>query len=158
MKATQTIQMPKPGTDVRALKVFVGTWHAEGTSFGDGQNADDPRASAVPWISDETYEWLPGEFYLLHRWDARAGKRHFVGTEIIGHDSVSGYFAQMFDNAGNHPEYRVHREEKVWTFKEAQTRATITVNNRNTMTVNWQWKNGGTRWLALCERIARRIV
>jgi len=32
----------------------------------------------------------------------------------------------------------------VWTFKEPQTRATITVNDRNTMTFNWEWKNSGT--------------
>jgi hypothetical protein len=55
------------GAAHRRLDVFIGRWHAEGTSYGEGQRADAPRASAVPWTSDESYEWLPGGFFVLHR-------------------------------------------------------------------------------------------
>jgi hypothetical protein len=39
---------------LRRLDGFIGRWRAEGTSYGEGQRADAPRASAVPWTSDES--------------------------------------------------------------------------------------------------------
>ena len=60
------------------------------------------RAAGVPWISDESCEWLPGGFFALHRWDAHS----FKGAEIMGYNEAEGgYFTRMFDNAGHHPDY-----------------------------------------------------
>jgi hypothetical protein len=151
--------LPKPGAAHRRLGVFVGKWRAEGESYAEGQRADDPRASAVPWMSEESYEWLPGKFFVLHRWEAMVGTRAFKGTELIGYDEVlGGYFAHIFDNAGNHPEYRVAVDGDVWTFTEPETRATVTVNTGgDSMTFKWEWRNDGSNWLPLCDRIATRI-
>jgi hypothetical protein len=147
--------LPTPGASHRRLDVFVGHWHAEGTSYADGQRADDPRASGVPWISDESYEWLPGGFFVLHRWNARAGEHIFQGTEIIGYDpDAGGYFTRFFDNAGNHPEYQVSVNGDVWTFNEPQTRATVTVGgDGNSMTFKWESRQGDGGWLPLCDRM-----
>ena len=65
MPSTLKPKQPKPTAAHRRLEVFIGDWHAEGTSYGDGQDAADPRASSVPWTSDESYEWLPGSFFVL---------------------------------------------------------------------------------------------
>ncbi len=80
-------KLKQPGSTAahRRLEVFIGHWHAEGTSYGDGQDAADPRAAGVPWTSDETYEWLPGHFFVLHRWDAQMGKHDFKGAENMGY-------------------------------------------------------------------------
>ena len=84
---------PKPTAAHKRLEIFIGNWHAEGTSYGDGQDATDPRASSVPWTSDESYEWLPGSFFVLHRWDAQLGKHEFKGDEVMGYDEAEGgYF------------------------------------------------------------------
>lgn len=131
----------------RALDVFSGRWHAEGTSY----NQDQP----VPWISDETYEWLSGGFFLLHRWHARVGETIFIGTEILGHDQDRGYFSVMFDNSGNHPEYRITRNADEWSFDEPQTRAKVRVTD-NVMHWRWEWKKGGPDWRPLCDRVAKR--
>ena len=77
MSATKAPTRPEIGVAQRRLDVFVGKWHTEGTWFADGQRPDDPRASGVPWASDEHYERLPGGFFLLHQWDALAGTREF---------------------------------------------------------------------------------
>ena len=53
-----TPELPKPTSSHRQLDAFIGKWHAEGSSYADGQRAADPLASAVPWRSDESYEWL----------------------------------------------------------------------------------------------------
>ena len=151
--------VPRPGAAQRRLEVFIGRWHAKGESFADGQRADDPRAFAVPWTSDETYEWLPGGFFVLHRWDAMAGKRVFKGAEIIGYDEAErGYFTRFFDNAGFHPEYTARVDGNTWTFLEASTRATVTVSDDGkSISFRWEWRSGGPDWLPLCDRVATRV-
>ena len=161
MKEETSVPKPpaEPGAAHRRLEVFVGTWHCEGESFAEGQATDDPRASALPWISDETYEWLPGNFFLLHRWQAKAGSRRIEGAEVIGCDeSAGGYFTRFFDNTGNHPEYRVEVEGPIWTFSEPSTRARVTVAaGGQSMRFDWEWKNDGKDWLPLCERTAVKV-
>ncbi len=149
----------KPNAAHRKLDVFVGTWRVEGKSYGEGQQASDPRASAVPWRSEETYEWLPGEFFLLHRWDAKVGKLSFIGTEILGYDEAEGgYFTRFFDNGGNHPNYGAKVAGKVWTFSEASSRAKVTINDTgDRMSFAWEWRNNGGDWLPLCNRVAQKI-
>lgn len=159
MVDTPSAQLPQPSAAHKKLSVFVGKWHAEGQSYAEGQQAASPKASAVPWTSEESYEWLPGRFFLLHRWNAMAGTRAFKGTEIIGYDAArGGYFTRFFDNAGNHPEYRAIIDGNVWTFSEPATRAKVTVRDGGErMTFNWEWRNGGSEWLPLCDRVATRI-
>jgi hypothetical protein len=151
--------LPEPSGAHRRLDVFVGKWRHNGASYADGQRSDDPLASAVPWTGDESYEWLPGGFFLLHRWDAILGTREFKGTEILGYDEAEGvYFTRMFDNAGNHPDYRASVDGDVWTFSESATRATVTVTDRgNGMNVAWQWRKERSDWLPLCDRVATRV-
>ena len=91
MTSTLKPKQPEPTAAHKRLEVFIGDWHAEGTSYGEGQDAADPRAAGVPWTSDESYEWLPGNFFVLHRWEALAGE--FKGAEIMGYDEAEGgYF------------------------------------------------------------------
>ena len=156
MKSRPQPKQPKSSAAHKSLEVFIGTWHAEGTSYGVGQDAANPRAAGVPWTSDESYEWLPGGFFVLHRWDAMAGS--FSGVEIMGYDEADGgYFTRMFDNGGNHPDYRANVDGDVWSFTEPQSRATVTVHDGgDKMTFKWEWKNGGSEWLPLCDRVASR--
>ena len=158
MPSVAKSKQPKPTAAHRRLEVFIGGWHAEGTSYGEGQDAADPRAAGVPWTSDESYEWLPGKFFVLHRWSAMTGKHAFKGAEIIGYDEAkASYFTRLFDNAGHHPEYRASVDSDVWSFKEPQTRATVTVQNGGRkMNFKWEWKSGGSDWLPLCDRVASR--
>ena len=140
------------------LEVLTGHWHAEGTFCGEGQNAAEPPAAGVPRTIDESYEWLPGKFFVLHRWDAMTGEHEFKGTEIIGYDEAkTSYFTRLFDNAGNHPEYRASVDGNVWSLEEPQTRATVKVQDGGgKMSFNWERKNGGKAWLPLCDRFASR--
>ena len=152
-------QLPEPSAEHRLLEAFIGKWRTEGTSYADGQQAKDPLASGVVWTSEESYEWLPGGFFVLHRWEAMAGEQVFKGAEILGYDKAQGgYFTRFFDNAGNHPEYRVQLKGNAWTFAESTSRATVTVSHDgNSMDFNWEWRNDGSDWLPLCHRIATRI-
>jgi hypothetical protein len=84
MTSTPKPKQPKPSAAHKRLEVFIGAWNAEGTSYGDGQDAADPRAAGVLWTSDESYEWLPGGFFeptersrlrtmALSRWENEGG-------------------------------------------------------------------------------------
>ena len=144
----------------RQLDVFVGKWRARGESYGGpGQSPADPRANPAVWTSEETYEWLPGGFFMLHRWDAQIGTRAFKGTEIIGYDEAEGgFFTRMFDNAGNHPEYVATVSGNTWTFSEPSTRAVVSLSgDGNRMELRWEWREGDGEWLPLCDRTANRV-
>jgi hypothetical protein len=144
--------------ELKKLQVFIGKWHAEGKSYADRQDKNNPYASAVPWMSDETYEWLPGNFFVLHKWNAMAGDREFIGTEIIGYNkSEKKFFTNFFDNAGFHPIYEATLEGNIWNFSEENTKARVTLTYKDTILFNWEWRNEGSDWLPLCDRVARRV-
>jgi hypothetical protein len=144
--------------ELNKLNVFIGSWHAEGTSYGEGQDVNNPEASGVRWVSDETYEWLPGNFFVLHKWDAKTGSSLFIGTEIIGYDETEKqFYSYFFDDSGNHPIYTGTVENNQWNFFEKDTKAKITINSDDTITFNWEWKHDGSDWLPLCNRIAKKI-
>ncbi|MBC8084850.1 MAG: DUF1579 family protein [Hymenobacter sp.] len=158
MTKRNPLSPPVPGPQHRALDVFVGKWHAEGTSYGEGQVQEMPYSAAVPWSSEETYAWLEGGFFLEHRWDARAGERVFKGLEIMGWDEAKGeYFTRFFDNSGYCPSYRVGRDGDTWTFTGAAQRATVVVSGAgNSMTFHWEWQQAQGPWLPLCDRTATK--
>lgn len=144
---------------LKKLDVFIGKWHAEGQSYAEGQQKDNPLASAVPWISDESYEWLAGNFFILHTWDAKLGDSVFIGTEIIGYDEKEGgFFTRFFDNGGFHPDYKATVNGNVWNFTAASSRAKVTVDDdKNKMFFKWEWRKEENDWLPLCDRVATRI-
>jgi hypothetical protein len=157
MVQAQTVQAPDRAARLRALDVFVGDWHAEGTSFAHDPDTTDARANPVRWRSDEHYEWLAGGAFLLHRWQADVGGQAFIGTELIGYDEAEGgYFSAMFDNAGNHPRYRLEVRDRRWIVDGDATRATIEFGGRDRMAFHWEFKNRDGRWLPLCDRVAVR--
>jgi hypothetical protein len=165
MSVLTTISDAAVGAELQELDFFVGHWHAEGTSFGAERPGTDPRVHGVPWVSDESYVWLPGGYFLMHRWHEHGTEHAFVGTEILGFNPPGfqaglagrgGYFSELFDNRGHHLHYTVHKVGNVWTFDEATTRAIVTVHDRDTVTFNWEWKYNGAVWLPLCDRLARR--
>lgn len=159
MPKTSGTTSPKPTAAHKLLDVFVGKWRVEGHSFAEGQKADDPRASAVSWVGEDTYEWLPGNFFLQHKGHAQLGTHTLISAEIIGHDKAKGgYFSHMFENAGFHPEYQGAVDGNIWSFSEASSRSRLVFSDVNRkLKIDWEWRNGGKDWLPLCDLAATRI-
>ena len=82
-----TSDAPRRGPEHDALAAFIGEWHAEGESYAIAQSKTDPRGSVERWVSDETFEWLPGKFFVLQRWKAMTGENAFDGLAVIGYDA-----------------------------------------------------------------------
>lgn len=89
-------QPPRPDPGHRRLDAFVGTWHTE------GELKARSSGPAVKFHATDTCEWLPGGFFLVHRWDAHMPDGEFKGVEIIGYDASSQtYPMHAFDSWGN---------------------------------------------------------
>ncbi len=81
------------------LAVFLGDWHAEGTSYGgDEQSSNHPHAGATPWNSIHSARWHSGEYFVVQ--DERANGP-FDTLSVMGWDTEAGrYFARSIENHG----------------------------------------------------------
>lgn len=148
-----------PSAEHKRLGVFVGKWDVEGQSYAEGQSNESLQVSSVKMKFVETCEWQPGGFFLVNRWDGLVGDAEFNGMEVLGYDTESrSYVSRFFDNAGNAPTYQVTVSDKVWTYTgEAQCATFGFSDDGNTLTIHWDWKkNGGAKWLPLCDLTASK--
>lgn len=156
MKATSSGGLDaanRPGhrTSAMRLGTLAGRWHVE------GEVERNENAAGSHWTSEEHAEWLPGECFLVHRWDARVGEGNFQGMAVFGCDAHDGYFATFFDNAGHHPTYLVTVDGDTWTLTGEEQRATYEfAADGQSIQIRWQAK-GVDGWQPLCELTARRV-
>lgn len=104
--------MTRTTTDkLELLNKFVGRWNTEGII---------PATDTTPTIKifgTDTYEWLPGEYFLLHKVDVFVGDEKTETLEIIGFDEQTGkYTMQHYDNKGNSGFMTATCVDGVWTF------------------------------------------
>lgn len=145
-------KIPKRGAEQDRLRIFLGRWHAEGVSF-------DPSGSEERWVSDETVEWLPGEFFVVQRWDAMTGPNAFKGIGIIGYDpATTNYVTRSFENHGFFREYITRVDGNIWTFTGDTERARVEfADDGSTQRIVWEQRPEGGTWLPLCDRKAVRV-
>ena len=152
-------QAPTRSAAHERLGVFLGTWIAEGSSYAAGQAKDAPRGAVEKWVSDETFEWLPGQFFLLQRWDAMTGANAFKGMAVISYDpATTAYTTRSYENHGFVRDYITRVDGDVWSFGGDTERARVEfADGGKTQKIAWEWRRPGEDWLPLCDRVARRI-
>jgi hypothetical protein len=150
---------PVRGQQHDLLSVFVGTWHAEGVSYGEGQDRARPRAHGRPWKSDETTVWHPGGFFLVQHEHAQTGSGTLITHAIVGFDASAGhYVSHAVENHGHYRRYVIHVVDRVWTLTAELERARIEFSeDLRTQSVVWEWRPFGDEWLPLCERTNVRV-
>src|SRR6188768_3912855 len=93
------------------LSKFVGFWNTEGKI---------PATDTEPEkkiLGTDTYEWLPGKFFLLHKVDVFVGDDKNETLEIIGFDKrIEKYTMQHYDNKGHSGFMTATCDDGVWTF------------------------------------------
>jgi Protein of unknown function (DUF1579) len=141
-----------PSDEYQLLNVFVGKWHLEGLSYGLGQSKENPYDSPVRWSAEETYEWLPGGFFLVNNFNAQIGDAAMNGMEIIGYDAVSqSYTSQLFDSYGRILSGQRSIHDGVWSYTGTEYRVTYTFrNDGNSMATHWEWLDGDD-WFVLAD-------
>jgi hypothetical protein len=105
---TQPASFPTPAHEL--LGAFAGVWRTSGMM---------PAQSGPVMITGiDTYEWLPGGYFLLHTVDVTMGEERRRSTEIIGCDNGSGsYVMYSFDDRGNITLMKAGYDQGTWTFQ-----------------------------------------
>lgn len=94
------------------LAAFVGAWTTRGEVKLVG-----PSGRAAPFQASDTYEWLPGGHFLLHRFAAQMPDGEVSGIEVIGYDtSRKIYTMHSYDNQGNAGVMQANVDGDQWTF------------------------------------------
>ena len=137
--ATENTQ---PTTAHKLMGALEGRWRTQ------GQTVATKDAPSIKIEGTDTYEWLPGGFFMIHRVDVRMGTDDAKTLEVIGYDvATNTYLTTFFDNLGNTGSYRATVHGDVWTFQGAADRATLTIRDRgNTMRAHWERTDDGVHW------------
>jgi hypothetical protein len=148
---------PTPSPQTQRLGALVGRWRSEGHIVGD---------QPVPITGTDTYQWLPGGFFLLHHVDVMLGQQQVQAIELIGqYDPASDAFtARAYDNLGNITVMQARVDEQgVWRFTgggdvaplawpasaeaSGAVRSTLTISpDRAAMTARWERSDDGASW------------
>jgi hypothetical protein len=148
--------MTQPGPEVQHLGALVGRWRTDGHII-----ADPP----VPIAGSDTYEWLPGGFFLVHHVDVLVGEHAVQALEMIGdYDRTTDSFtARAYDSRGNITILHAKVDDRgAWRFtgggdiateaqpdakETAAVRSTPTVHaERNSMKAFWERSADGSAW------------
>jgi hypothetical protein len=146
---------PSPGAEYRPLDVFVGNWSLEGQQY-DGPFGPDAKIVGV-----ESYEWLTGGFFLVHRLGGRLDTAEIACIEIIGFDESSqNYPRYTFYSNGKTNEWQSQQTDAGWTIIGDSVMADTTFKIRcttlfsdsgNEMTSKWEYSSDGSNWKAFWD-------
>lgn len=110
---------------IHHLSAFLGTWKTEGTVW-NGAGGPGTRFQAT-----DTYEWLDGGAFLVHRWETTMPGGDAVGIEIIGYDPTTDSFPMYaFDSDGNTTILDARVNGPTWTFNGVHGRERIRFTGR----------------------------
>jgi hypothetical protein len=135
--------LSQPGPEHKQLELFVGHWQTEGEiQTGPGQTER--------LVATDTYEWLPGGFFLLHRVDGHLGEAEVKTLEVIGYDAAKQrYFTQSFDNQGQAVSYHASLTEHDWKIFGTSERFSGHFNQDATVLKGqWERSEDGVHWQA----------
>jgi Protein of unknown function (DUF1579) len=155
----QSLQPPlTPSPELQLLNIFVGKWPTEGLSYGLGQSYENPYDSPVRWSGEETYEWLPGGFFLIRHFNGQIGDILISGIETIGYDAASQtYPSQSFDNYGRILSGQRRIRDGVLSYIQTEYRATYAFrNDGKNMATHWEWLDGDD-WSVLMDSEAVKV-
>lgn len=144
------------------LAAFVGKWHMEGQQLA---GAAGPAASISAL---QTYEWLPGQQFLVHRFDGHIGDTEAACVEIIGFDPERRcYRAHTFYNNGQMNVWDIEARDNEWRVlgdwqsrdRQLKVRCTIEFSDDGrTMHSRWEHSHDGHRWETFWDVSARKVM
>jgi Protein of unknown function (DUF1579) len=150
---THTWQNPALGLE--ALSRWLGKWHTE------GQQLESPLGPAAPFVAVETFEWLDGGRFMVHRLDGKLGLSPAACVEMIGKNAQGELFAQTFYNDGNIKDWRLSEAGEslilngTWSKGSDETfqlRYTARFEEAgNTIVGKWEQSRDGQAWHAFLE-------
>lgn len=144
----------------RRLDAFVGSWTTVGTAQAS------PLGPAGRLSTVESFEWLPGGFFLVHRWEGQLGSAEVNGLEVLGFDArTKVYTSRFFDQAGMTGTLRANPQGNAWSWagdtdiggKLVKQRCTTILVNADTFTTRCEYSADGFKWLTMLESRSTRV-
>ncbi len=152
---------PKPGPEHKKLEYFVGDWTTEGEAKAT------PFSPARKWSGTFTYEWLPGEFFLLRRLDSKRSDRDAVKTvSFVGYDPESKmYTVYGVNSRGGSSLIKVTLTKDTWTTigertvegKTFKVRSTIKMHSPDACDYKQEYSEDGETWTAFAQAKDARV-
>jgi hypothetical protein len=132
------------------LGAFVGTWNTE------GRQHEGPFGPAAKVSALESYEWLTGNLFLVHRFEGRVGDTVAACIEILGQDAQGeGFSVQTFDSSGIRRQWDLREGDGTWTMTgdspvdnlPMKVRlTTVFSDGGKTMSGTWEHSRDGSDW------------
>ena len=152
---------PQRGPQHERLEAFVGRWTLT------GRQHESPIGPAADITASESYEWLPGGFFLIHRFEGRLGAQPMACLEIVEHDAGAGcHRFHAFYNDGRTMHWEAREEGDTWTLagewpgeggRPAQVRCTMWfIDDGHTRTARWERSTDGKSWQTFWDVTARK--
>lgn len=148
-------EAPMPDAALGKLDVFVGDWITE------GHQHEGFAGPAAKIVAAESFEWVKGGFFLIHRFDGRVGEGDAACIEIIGYDPQADvYPVHTYYSTGVASDWEYRERGGVWTLtggwnmggKAMQVRATVMFSNGGrTMAGTWEHSPDGSEWQAFWD-------
>jgi hypothetical protein len=140
--------MDKQISENKRLNVFLGKWHTLGNIYDEEGNITG-KVDAI-----DTYEWLHGEYAMIHYANSKMGEIQIEGIEIIGYDPVrKAYFGPFFDNQGSVGWEEIKLDKETWTWNGENVmgvkyhRCKAVFKNEKTITALHEHSDDGKKWL-----------
>lgn len=126
--------MGTKGDKLKLLDKLVGVWNTEGKVL---QTQTGPE---IKIRGTDTYQWLPGEYFLQHIVDVLMGDERNQTYEIIGYnESADNFSMHYFDNKGNSGFMKANFINDQWHFMGDNLRFTGSFSNDdNTFSGIWE--------------------
>ena len=128
--------IPAPNPDLATLERLIGTWQVSGDAVGQ-----------------VTYEWMPGGFFVLQRYQLTLFGHTVDGIEVIGHAQPFGQqpspdiHSRAYDNTGNTLDYVYDITDDMLTIWGGERDSTSYFRGRftddDTNTGEWVYEGGG---------------
>lgn len=143
-------QQSAPDPALKKLEVFVGKWNTVGWQV-EGLVGPAAEITAL-----DTFEWLPGEMFLVHRFEGKVGESDVACIEVTGYDAENkNYPVNTFYNNGIANQWEYSEIDGVWTMtgdwqmegKKMQARCTnVFSDDGNSFTGEWEMSSDGSNW------------
>jgi hypothetical protein len=85
---------PAPDPALKRLDFLVGEWKLS------GRTVEGPLGPSMKLDGTETFEWMVGGFFLVHRWNSTFGDMIDTGYEFFDYDPETAQYRTHFFNSG----------------------------------------------------------
>ena len=95
--------MMQPGPLDPHAADLIGNWNVQGEQFA----LDERPEEKIRWT--ESFAWLEGKFFMIHKVDGHVGAAEFTCTEILANEEIHSFY-----NHGRHQVWTHWFEEDRW--------------------------------------------